>query len=252
MTISELFDKHYDNLNDNDVYIYDFILKNKLLCEHLSITELSLQCHISKSTILRFCQRLGLKGYSEFKTLLSIENSTIIKPSTSCINDSYQCYHKYLDELSKKDFSSIIERIDQAENLYVLGSGDFQDSAAMELKRSFLQVHKMFLPIESNQEFEVYEHLIQENDVIIIISYSGENKKIIEFAKALHIKHVSIISITTQQSNTLAKLSNEQLYLPSIHIQPNVHYEGFANYFMLIDFLVLNYIDYHREELAHE
>lgn len=38
----------------------------------MSISELADSCKVSDSTVFRFCQKLGVGGYQEFKTLLSL------------------------------------------------------------------------------------------------------------------------------------------------------------------------------------
>ena len=38
---------------------------------HMSITDLSSKINITEATILRFCKKLGYKGYSDFKIALS-------------------------------------------------------------------------------------------------------------------------------------------------------------------------------------
>ena len=54
MKLEELINKNYRQLNENDLYIWNYINHHKKECEHLSIDELALRCNVSRSTILRF------------------------------------------------------------------------------------------------------------------------------------------------------------------------------------------------------
>ena len=65
MKLEELVNRNYQQLNDNDLYIWNAILFiiNKDV-KRLSIDELALRCSVSRSTILPFSKRLGLKGYA--------------------------------------------------------------------------------------------------------------------------------------------------------------------------------------------
>ena len=74
MKLEELVNRNYQQLNDNDLYIWNYIIHHRKECERLSIDELALRCSVSRSTILRFSKRLGLKGYAEFKVFLRIDN----------------------------------------------------------------------------------------------------------------------------------------------------------------------------------
>ena len=67
MKLAELVNQHYKELSSNDLYIWDYIQAHRKECQNLSIVELAQRCHVSKTTILRFAQKLSLKGYSELK-----------------------------------------------------------------------------------------------------------------------------------------------------------------------------------------
>lgn len=74
MRLEELVNKNYQSLNENDLYIWNYIIRHRKECERLSIDDLASKCNVSRSTILRFSKRLGLKGYAELKVFLRIDN----------------------------------------------------------------------------------------------------------------------------------------------------------------------------------
>ena len=74
MKLETLVYDNYKSLNENDKYIWKYILNNKKECENMSIQDLAANCNVSHTTILRFAQKLGLNGYSELKFYLKLEN----------------------------------------------------------------------------------------------------------------------------------------------------------------------------------
>lgn len=70
MKLEELVNNNYNKLNENDLYILKYILNNKKKCCDLGINEIAKKCNVSRTTILRFVQKLGFKGYSEFRVYL--------------------------------------------------------------------------------------------------------------------------------------------------------------------------------------
>ena len=74
MRLEELVNKHYDKLNHSDLYIWKYIFNHKKDCCNLTIDELANRCNVSRTTILRFAQKLSLKGYSELKIYLKWES----------------------------------------------------------------------------------------------------------------------------------------------------------------------------------
>lgn len=250
MRLEELVNKNYQQLNDNDLYIWQYISTHKKECEKLSIDELANRCHVSRTTILRFSKRLGLKGYAELKVYLRIDNQ-LYKNKQTGLELVYKTYLDYMNEIKEKDLTKIIQMIDQAHNAYVYGTGSIQNNVASELKRSFLEVGKLFFNIQSMNETYAFVDIIDSLDIMIMISYSGENAQIIDFAKKLKAKSVPIIAITATKNNTLSHLADESLYVevPSILNPVGPRHEGLVNYFILIDFILVKYIDYQERKM---
>ena len=94
MQLNELVNLHFDDLNESDLYIWNYIIHHRKECERLSIDELALRCSVSRSTILRFSKRLGLKGYAEFKVFLRIDNQ---KNDKNALTDNI--FNHYIESL---------------------------------------------------------------------------------------------------------------------------------------------------------
>lgn len=253
MRLEELMNMNYTHLNDNDKYIWDYIRNHRKECEYLSIEDLAMHCHVSRSTILRFSQRLGLKGYAEFKVLLRMDNEARTEKETG-LELVYEKYKTYMDEVKEKDVTRIIELISNAKTAYAYGTGSIQNNVAAELKRSFLIVNKLFFTITSASESYIFGDVIDHEDVIIMISYSGENPHLLEFAKKLKAKSVPIITITATRDNTLSRMADEALYVdvPDVSNPLGPRYQGLVNYFILIDFILVKYIDYHERRCQND
>ena len=101
---------------------------------------------------------------------------------------------------------------------------------------------------------EAFEEMMTSRDMIIMVSYSGENKQIIEFAKKLKAKSVPIIAITATQDNTLSHIANESFYVevPNLLNPLGPRHEGLVNYFILIDFILVKYLDYHERKMTSD
>ena len=86
MTIDELVNKYYENLNDSDLYIWNYISKNKSKTCNYTIEELSKCCNVSKTSIIRFAKKLSLSGFSELKVYLKLEKD---KPAFETKEEDY-------------------------------------------------------------------------------------------------------------------------------------------------------------------
>lgn len=55
--------------------LIDFILAYPRIAVNLSLEALSQECFVSQASVIRFCKKLGMKGFSEFKIQLASELS---------------------------------------------------------------------------------------------------------------------------------------------------------------------------------
>ena len=71
MSLDKLVESNYAQLNEIDLYIWQYILHHKRECQKISIHELAHECNVSHTSILRFTKKLGLEGFSELKFYLN-------------------------------------------------------------------------------------------------------------------------------------------------------------------------------------
>lgn len=253
MKIEELVNTHYDKLTENDIHIWQYIATHRKECEDLSIDELASRCYVSRTTVMRFAKRIGLHGYAELKLYLKMNRRTDNEKQKG-FDLFYNRYNHFMLSLKEKDMTKAIEMISSANNLYVYGTGIVQNSAASELKREFLEVGKLINVLQSFHELSVFEKNIYEGDLVIIISFSGEHKRAIDFAKKLKWKNVSIITLTSFKENTLSHLADEAFYIeaPQIENPMGSNHDGLAGFFLLIDFMLVKYIEYHERRKDDE
>ena len=246
MKIEELVNSHYDMLNENDIHIWEYILSHRKECENLTIDELASRCYVSRTTVMRFAQRIGLKGYAELKSYLRMDNR-LDAQEQSGFEMFYNRYARFMKTLKEQDMTNALELISKANRLYVYGTGIVQSSAASEMKRVFLEEKKLFNVIQTRHELSVFEKNIYQGDLVVIISVSGENQRALDFAKKLKAKNVSLLSITSTKSNSLSRLADEAFYVDAPRMLNTVGgpHDGLAGFFLLIDFLMVKYIEYH-------
>lgn len=254
MNLDELINKYNKQLNENDLYIWNYISKNRKECEKLTIDQLAYKCNVSRTTILRFAKKLSLKGYGELKVYLKLDNEKT-KENINNIEIVCDTYNQVIKNIKEKDCTEVFQVIDKAKTLYVFGIGMVQSSIKKEIKRTFITSGKIFYDVSGNTEAKAIADMVTDKDAFVIISVSGENKFILDIAKYLKIKNVPIISITKLKDNSLAKLSDYNLYTNTALI-PNIFndidFESLTSYFILIEILFLKYMEYEAQKKKKE
>lgn len=113
---------------------------------------------------------------------------------------------KSLDEIHK-----IINLINKADRVIFTGCGSSYYASMVAAR--FLWSNQIRASCILSSEFESFEGTINENDLIICVSQSGETADIIESINIAHSKSCKILSIINVENSTIDRLSDYSIYL---------------------------------------
>lgn len=247
MRFQELVNQQYGELNENDMIICKYIINHTKECSEFTLDELANECHVSKTTIMRFSQKLGLEGYSELKIILKWEIKNRVNMLDKTLENVCSNYNRLMKEMSERNFDDICKTIYEAKRIFVCGTGAVQNNVAREISRIFLYANRFIHYLEGgNETTKTLPEFVEETDLFILISFSGENKSIVDLAQKLKLRECKIIAITRLDNNTLANLSNYSLYVSTMIIRTGYErgYETSTLFFILIEILFIKYLDY--------
>lgn len=194
------------SLNDLELLLYRYIMKNAEKVVYMRIRELSDEAHVSTTTILRFCKKVNCEGYSEFKVKLKMHiqknEENKISDDTSIIID----FFRKLDnsELDRK-LNVVCDFIKEASNVIFIGTGT-SGILCKYAARYFSSIGRFAMYIDDPYFPRNYK--MYEESVIIAISVSGETPTVIDHISNLKREHSTVISITNSENCTIAKISD--------------------------------------------
>ena len=82
--------------------------------------------------------------------------------------------------------------IDHAKRIFVVSSGTIQRSVAKELSRQFLKLGIIMTLVNGDSEINMLARAITADDLLIIISLTGESESVIRIAKAVSYTHLDV------------------------------------------------------------
>lgn len=254
MTLHELIEQNYHKLSDNDLHIWQYISANEAACQDMSIDDLAEACHISHTTIIRFARKLGLKGFGELKFILRWQNQQALagfQPAE--IEQVAQDYRQTLEYIRTVDLNDLFHVLEHARTIYVFGSGSIQQLAAYDLRRVFFITKWLMRTIDGSDEMLQVLPRIEEGDVIIFISLSGNNEFINQVAEQLKRMGRTVISICRIQSNRLIYFSdfNIPFFTHQVNTGLKSAYWSMRQIFLINEFLLLRYLQYLNEQGRH-
>ncbi|MBT9776433.1 SIS domain-containing protein [Clostridium sp. MCC353] len=243
MRFEELMNRYYQTFSENEKYVCRYIVEHKKDCCKKSIDEFAKECHVSKTMLVRFAKKLSLPGFGELKAMIRLETEEQMAVQDRLLEDVTGSYHKMIDDFYKRDLTGLFEKIRAAGRILIYGSGSAQSHVASEFKRIFLPANKPMFHIYGHDMVTALCKSAKHDDLVVIISLTGEEKSILALAEYLRLKQIPSVSITRMQNNSLAYLCGENLYIHSIRIpmEYGIDYEIVTPYFILIELLFLRY-----------
>ncbi|GGF29380.1 RpiR family transcriptional regulator [Halobacillus andaensis] len=208
MNLKERAHKYEYKLNDTDDQIIDYILANKETVIDTSIQALAKSLYTVPNTITRLSKKLGYDGFSQLKNNLKEEQEDDEE------NAAQFNIRKTLEILDDDMLRKIAKKIKQSRHVYLFGVGD--TAPFCEIMATHFKIGGM------NAEFFLHRHdavyainHAKKQDVLFLISMSGETEQIIEMAELAKEKEITIISFTHFSSNTLEKMSDYRFFFYS-------------------------------------
>lgn len=144
--------------------------------------------------------------------------------------------------------------IDHAKRIFVVSSGTIQRSVAKELSRQFLKLGIIMTLVNGDSEINMLARAITADDLLIIISLTGESESVIRIAKVAKTVGSKTISITRINANSLSLLADEPIYIffGDFPIVFETAYTSPTMFFALTELLFANYHNYQQKKLFQQ
>lgn len=255
MKLEELINKRKGALNQTDMVIWKYIFNHKQQCRHMSIHDLAKECCVSSTTVVRFAQKLSLDGFGELKAVLKMEEERSGHEEQNVLEAITGFYQHSWKEIVKRNFDDASRLMYRAKRVFAYASGYVQSNVVQEIKRLFFFDDVLIYEVRGQEEFHALVKMMTPDDLVIIVSLSGETPLAVEFAQKLQLKDVPLISITRLHDNTLASLSTENLYVTPATFQiyeaeeDRTPYQSMLPYFLLIEIWYVKYKLYRNNKI---
>ena len=161
--------------------IASFILQHGQEAARMSIAQMAESCHVSLSSVSRFCRSIGLGDYAELRALISEWDRRFLPDSHSDsaqmrMEETIRLIGEGLDRLrgslSMEQIAGLCRKIDAYERVYLLGLLKAGTAAqALQADLTLMGKHTV-CKVAFAQQLECLEQATRR-DLILIFSYSG-------------------------------------------------------------------------------
>jgi len=217
-----------DELNKSERKVADAILLNPSVVTQLSIAALAKSAGVSEPTVNRFCRSFLSKGFPDFKIQLAkslVSGSMFITRSVEQGDGAEQYADKIftstiatLDAARKqidiKSIEAAVDHLTQAKQVSFFGLGA-SGPVAQDAQHKFFRFNLPVVAYDDVLMQRMVAAASHTGDVIVIISYTGRTKDLIEIAQIANETGATVIALTIEDS-PLAKVCPVVLSVPHI------------------------------------
>lgn len=215
----------YNQLTKAEKKVADFILSNPREVLFMSITDLAEACEVGDTSVFRFCKTMDLKGYQEFKMVLSLSinegqegmdqytgnnismNDTFGELAKKVLNTNINALTETYSLIKEEDVDKAINMLHEAKKVYFFGVGASM-LTAMKAMNKFLRIeNKVFCIQDSHMQAMVAATMTSE-DLAVLFSYSGATKDTIHVAEIAKKSGAKTICITRFVKSPLSSFAD--------------------------------------------
>ncbi|MBP2058539.1 DNA-binding MurR/RpiR family transcriptional regulator [Lactobacillus colini] len=219
-----------ENFSKTEKFIANKILENKVNWKTTSARTIASQLFIAPSTLSRFCQKAGYKGFIDFRVSL-LKELDYIENQEKDINPNLP--FEYVDnafEISKKieqlytntvrntysllktiDLEKVSSYINKYNTICLFSLGN--TGPLYNFEKKMIRIGKQVLVTQAADDVFYYGNYHSEDWLFILVSYSGETPSMLRVASFLKQRGASTLGISSFGDNSLESIVSYSLRL---------------------------------------
>ena len=223
--------KEQEGFSDSEKMIADFLLENYRGLAALSTRQLAKLTYTSSAAIVRFSQKMGFEGYTDFKIQFMAEMMQYVnQPRQDEGLTNKDTVRMIMDKVTHMEINALkdthaglqpvlvvkaIEAIKAAGHLDFYATDDNYNIANLAAS-SFIMVDKSYSLTASVGQMYMMAAGAPKGHLSIFISRTGENRMLVDMARTIRSKGGKILLITSETDTTLGGLADIMLPVASV------------------------------------
>jgi DNA-binding MurR/RpiR family transcriptional regulator len=219
----------YPTLAQNDRKLADFLLNNAEQARHLSSQKLAQLAGVSQSSVVKFAQKLGYKGFPALKLALSetlaqpqaepvvtvhnhiLSSDTLKTVGEKLLAEKQAALRATLDINSEERLHQALDMLRQARRVMLIGIG----ASGLVAKDFSFKLLKIGVMAVAEADMHVQLAAVQaldKRDLLVAISFSGERREINLAAEEARQAGARVLALTSFSPNGLQQRADHCLY----------------------------------------
>lgn len=247
MDLQDVVNANQHRFSDTERDILAFMLENEEFVAEATINSLAHKTYTSTSSIIRLTKKLNFSGFAELKYFIKSSLTKSEPYNPRFIESGREDILRTYDYLEHMELSGLLRKLHTARTIYCFGTGYAQRNAVQEFAKSMQVCGKFCHVIPARNEFESTMSAMNQDDVVILVSFSGQTENMREHVKMLALRKIPMIAITAIGVNFMSSYAEYSLHYQTTPTQLSAQrkpYHSFVALSVLLDYIVRRYIDH--------
>ncbi|MDD5845043.1 MAG: MurR/RpiR family transcriptional regulator [Olsenella sp.] len=238
MSVFQTMQSMLPELSKNERKAAEYLIAHPHDLQRRSADAIADEADVSRSALVRLCQKLGYKGYTEFRyAVWHDETSAPQKDSPSILSRYAELLSQLQTAPVAEAAASLAEAIRSAQRTHVWGIYH-SNMAAQQLSFRLNRSLKDSQSLSDMSQMENYSQMVTPQDLVVIFSISGSDVYR-DACLSCHERGAAVALITMSAKSKLAKLADICAVLPYLsHEQSDYLLDDEATFFIFIEMLI--------------
>ncbi|HYK74511.1 MAG TPA: MurR/RpiR family transcriptional regulator [Pseudoneobacillus sp.] len=206
----------YQSLSKAEQKVADFVLKNADETIYSSVTLLAEKAGVGETSVIRFCRKLGCRGFQDFKLSIAQdlvnpteqvngeikEDDSIETICSKITSHNISALNNTTSLLSKHELMKATNTFEMAKKIYFFGIGS-SGITANDAKYRFMRLGFNADSATDSHIIAMNASLVSKEDVVVGISSSGSTKDLVEGIKIAKKNGAHIIALTNHAKSPI-------------------------------------------------
>lgn len=211
----------YKSLTNAEQKVADFVMMDTEEAVYSSVTDLAEKSGVGETTVIRFCRKLGFRGYQEFKLAVAQnlvspeehvhgkieENDTLEVVSRKITTQNTHALENTLNLLQTQALEKAANAIVSANRLFCFGIGS-SGITAMDANHRFMRFGYNVIHSTDSHVMAMNAALVTRDDVVFGISTSGSTKDVVDAIRIAKENNAFVICLTNHARSPITKYAD--------------------------------------------
>ncbi len=220
-----------DQLTGPSRTIAEYLMGRQGSVEALTTGEIARQCDTSRSTVSRFCRRLGYSGFFEFKTAFTQEQlaarnesegedgAGLDQEARRAIDASLASIREAVSTIDPDQLQRAVDALCRASLVVWAGATGGSANVAASGQWKMTRSGKKAYLVSDNQGLQDMREIVEAGDALVVVSHSGRWKSVAEEMKAFRTLGCTVVLITASPRSRMARVADFVLVAPARRVE---------------------------------